>query len=58
MSASKKTSELGEPTADLDEPTADLGEPTLKRREFLAAGGATIAATTWEIGRASCRERV
>jgi 2-haloacid dehalogenase len=31
MSASKKTT--------------DVGEPTLKRREFLAAGGATIAAT-------------
>jgi 2-haloacid dehalogenase len=26
--------------------TNDLGEPTLKRREFLAVGGATIAATT------------
>ena len=47
MSASKKTSELGEPTPDLGEPTPDLGEPTLKRREFLAAGGATIAATTF-----------
>ena len=36
MSASRKTSELG--------------EPTLKRREFLAAGGATIAATTFGEG--------
>ncbi len=25
--------------------TMDLGESTLKRREFLAVGGATIAAT-------------
>ncbi len=47
MSASKKTSELGEPTPDLGEPTADLGEPTLKLRQFLAAGGATIAASTF-----------
>ena len=38
MSASKKTT--------------DVGEPTLKRREFLAAGGATIAATAIGAGDA------
>jgi len=38
MGGSKRTNDLGEAT--------DLTEPTMKRREFLAAGGATIAATT------------
>ncbi len=37
MSASKNASKE----------TMDVSEPTLKRREFLAAGGATIAATTF-----------
>ena len=29
------------------EKTTELGEPTMKRRDFLAVGGASIAATTF-----------